>query len=68
MERVYVVASYGRPIAALDEPADAMALADAIYGDDAAEHVHEVLHMDGCKHETIIVGSPFHGKDDDDGE
>ena len=68
MERVYVVSSYGRPIAAFDDSADAMALADAIYGDSAAEHVYEVVHMADCKRETIIVGSPFHGKDDDDGE
>lgn len=62
MERVYVVSSYGRPIAAFDESADAMALADAIYGDSVAEHVYEVVHMADCKRETIIVGSALMDK------
>lgn len=45
MKRVYVVSSYGRPIAAFDELDDALMLSDAIYGDGGTEHVHETLFM-----------------------
>lgn len=62
MERVYVVSSYGRPIAAFDDSADAMTLSDAIYGDSAEDHVYEVVHMADCKRETIIVGSALMDK------
>ena len=45
MKRVYVVSSYGRPIAAFDELDDALMLSDAIYGEGGGEHVHETLFM-----------------------
>lgn len=68
MRKVYVVSSYGRPIAAFDELDDALMLSDAIYGDGGTEHVHETLFMQGASPSVHFNIVGFGGNGDCDGE
>lgn len=68
MRKVYVVSSFGRPIAAFDELDDALMLSDAIYGDGGTEHVHETLFMCGASPSVRFNIIGFGGHGDCDGE